>query len=461
MNILAGKKKFNLDTILLGIIFFSVFGAVLFYYSINFSSLIITLLLVIYVNVKRAEGLPAPIDLYLLAALVIIISLFVVIRLRIPAYGIPAISFIMLITLLFNHLEVSFFFSLFIAFLGASIQGANFNVAASLFTSSLVAAMLSYRVRRRSQLLRAGLLAGFFQFLVTIIIEKQEVFLIFTHADFAFLKLCLLNGTLAYIAVFLFLPVGEYVFRTITDISLLELSDFNRPLIRRLILEAPGTYQHSLVVANLSEAAAEAIGANPLLARVGAYYHDIGKCFKPEYFIENQISYRDVHKDLKPSISKLIIVNHVKEGLELAKKHRLNPRIIDFVSQHHGRSLVYYFYQKALELEAETEPKEEEYRYPGPKPQSKETAIVAIADTVEALSRLLDEPTPARIEEMVREAVKKKFMEGELDESELALKDLDKITQSFTRILNATFHTRIYYPKDEHRNHKQAKDKEG
>jgi hypothetical protein len=183
---------------------------------------------------------------------------------------------------------------------------------------------------------------------------------------------------------------------------------------------------------------------------VGAYYHDIGKMLKPEYFVENLVNYKDIHKKLKPSMSKLIIFNHVKDGLDLAAKYRINPKIADFITQHHGRTLVYYFYHRAKELEPEGK-HEEEYRYPGPKPQNKETAIVALADTIEALSRTLEEPTPSRIEEMVREVVKKRFMEGELDECNLTLKDLEKITQSFIRILNAVFHARINYPKDDSR----------
>jgi hypothetical protein len=215
-----------------------------------------------------------------------------------------------------------------------------------------------------------------------------------------------------------------------------------------MILEAPGTYQHSLVVANLAETAAETINANSLLARVGAYYHDIGKIDKPQYFVENQIPYRDMHKKLKPSISKMIIINHVKKGIELAKKYRLNPRIIDFIQQHHGKSLVYFFYRRAQEIEPNTDDKEE-YRYPGPKPQTKEVALVSLADAVEAFSRTVEEPTPSRIEEMVREVVKRKFISGELDESDLTLKDLENITKSFVRILNAIFHTRINYPQDD------------
>ena len=451
MKISIAKKEISFNNLLIGLTFFIVVGVVFFIYSIDFSLLLLALLLFIYVQfLRRLENLPSYLDLAILGAIAVLIPLLTTITFKMPGYAISAIGFVILITLLFDSLEFSFLFSIFISLLGASIDGGNFNLGISLFAGSLAAAMLSYRVRRRSQVIRAGLLAGIIQFGVAFIMEREQSFFVLSVPDFNLLKVCLLNGFLSGVIVSGFLPVFEHIFKVVTNISLLELSDFNRPVLRKLILEAPGTYQHSLVVANLSEAAAESIGANSLLARVGSYYHDIGKMIKPEYFVENLVSYKDVHKKLKPSMSKLIIVNHVKEGIELAKKHHLNPRIIDFIPEHHGRSLVYYFYRRAKELEPEGK-HEEEYRYPGPKAQSKETAIVGLADTVEALSRTLEEPTPARIEEMVREVVKKRFMEGELDESTLTLKDLEKITQSFIRILNAIFHTRVNYPKDESR----------
>jgi len=353
-----------------------------------------------------------------------------------------------LVTLLFDNLEFSFLFSLFFFSLGASIEGGNLTVGTSLFVGSLSAALFSYRVRRRFEVIKAGIIAGFIQFAVAFIIEKvKNTGFAEFRPDVNLLTICVLNGIAASI-VLTILPIFEYIFRVVTNISLLELSDLNHPLLRRLILEAPGTYQHSLVVANLSEAAAESIGANSLLARAGAYYHDVGKMIKPNYFAENIVGFKDIHKDLKPSMSKLIITNHVKDGVDLAKKYHVNPRIINFISEHHGKTLVYYFYQRAKELEPEKE-HEEDYRYPGPRPQSKEIAIVSLADTIEALSRTLDEPTPSRIEEMVRDVVRKRFMEGELDESNLTLKDLEKITQKFTHVLNALFHTRINYPKDD------------
>lgn len=460
MKISIAKKHIDLNNLLVSLLFFIIVGIVFFIYSIDFSLLIFAFILFSYAKIfRKIESLPSPLDLSILGAIAILIPLLTIVTFKASGYLIPAVGFVVLVTLLFNNLELSLLFSLFISFLAASIDGGNFNLGLSLFAATLTGAMFSFRIRRRSQVIKAVLLAAVVQCLIAFIMERAQSFFILSTLDLSLLKICLLNALLSSAIVLTLLPIFEYVFRVVTNISLLELSDFNNPLLRRLILEAPGTYQHSLVVANLSEAASEAIGANPLLARVGAYYHDIGKIIKPDYFVENLVNYRDVHKNLKPSMSKLIIFNHVKEGIELAKKYRLNQKIIDFISQHHGRSLVYYFYQRAKELEPEVR-HEEEYRYPGPRPQSKETAIVSLADTIEALSRTLEEPTPSRIEEMVRDIVKKRFMEGELDECNLTLKDLEKITQSFIRILNAIFHTRVNYPKDENRNSKSAKSKE-
>ncbi|MBU1122282.1 MAG: HDIG domain-containing metalloprotein [Candidatus Omnitrophota bacterium] len=449
MDISIANRKVNLNSLLIGIVFFFSVGVVFFIYSVDFSPLIMISLLLIYAKfLRKIEKLPSYLDLSILSVTAVVVSIVTTATFKLSGYGIPVIGFIILITLLFDDLELSLLFAIFFSFLGASVDGGNFNVGVSLFSGSLAAAIFSFRVRRRFQIIRAGLLAGSIQFFVAFIIERDLNFFFLSTMDLSLLKVCFINGALSAGIALTFLPIFEYVFKVVTSVSLLELSDFNHPLLRRLILEAPGTYQHSLVVANLSEAAAESIGSNSLLVRVGAYYHDIGKMIKPNYFVENLVGYKDVHKDLKPSMSKLIIVNHVKDGVELAKKYRLNPRIIDFITQHHGRTLVYYFYHRAKELEPETE-HEEEYRYSGPRAQSKEAAIVGLADTIEAQSRTLEEPTPSRIEEMVRDVVRKRFMEGELDESNLTLKELEKITQSFIRVLNAIFHTRINYPKEE------------
>ncbi len=444
------KKEHNLSSILATILFFLVTGFFFVLYSIDLSSLILIVLLAIYLKrFYRHKKLPSLLDLFILIALAILIVVLTVVTFKLSPYSVSAIGFAILITLLFDDLHLSMLFSLVISILAGSTQKGDFGltVVISLFCSSLVASMISYRSRTRFMIIRAGFFAGLLQFFVAFIGERQEALSFFALPDVELFKVCVVNGIVSSIIVIGILPVFEYIFRVVTNISLLELSDFNHPILKRMILEAPGTYQHSLVVANLAESAAEAIGANPLLARVGAYYHDIGKINRANYFAENQIPYRDVHKDLKPSISKLIIINHIKEGVELAKKYHLNTNIIDFITQHHGKSLVYYFYHRAKELKPESED-EEEYRYPGPKPQSKEIAIVSLADTIEALSRTLEEPTPSRVEEMVRDVVRKRFIEGELDESELTLKDLEKITKSFTRILNAIFHTRVNYPQN-------------
>jgi hypothetical protein len=448
MNISLIKAKIDIKNALIGGILFLAAAFIFYLYSINFSLLALIAVLFIYLNFfRKSADLPSLLDLAILTVIAILVPLVTTIIFKIPGYGIAAIGFIILITLLFENLELSFIFSVLIAFLAADVSDRSFSVALSLLIASIIAALLSYRIRRRFQVIRAGFLAGIVQFVVAYFLEGRNSFLIFSTLDLGLLKICLINGILSPIIVLGILPIFEYIFKVLTNISLLELSDFNHPLMRRLILEAPGTYQHSLVMANLSEAAAEAIGANSLLVRVGAYYHDIGKLVKPQYFIENLVNYKDMHKKLKPSMSKLIIFNHVKEGVELAKKHHINPQIINFIRQHHGKTLVYYFYSRAKEIEPDQK-HEEEYKYPGPKPQSKEIAIVALADSVEAISRTVSEPNPARIEEMVREVVKKRFLEGELDESSLTLKDLEKITQSFIRILNATYHTRIKYPKE-------------
>jgi putative nucleotidyltransferase with HDIG domain len=255
------------------------------------------------------------------------------------------------------------------------------------------------------------------------------------------------NGFISAFFVVATLKLFEHFFNVLTNFSLLEIADSNRPVLKRMALEAPGTWQHSLTVSQLSEAAADAIGANALLTRAGAYYHDIGKIAKSAYFTENQMYTDNKHDKIEPSMSRLVILNHVKEGIELAKKHKLHPIIIDFIPQHHGTSLIYYFYQKAIEGAEEGESvQEENFRYPGPKPQTKETAIVLLADSVEGATRALDEPTPTRIEETVKKIVNNKFIDGQMDECSLTLKEINKISSTFIRILSAMYHARIKYP---------------
>ena len=254
-----------------------------------------------------------------------------------------------------------------------------------------------------------------------------------------------LNGFVATLLAFLLLPLVETVFRLTSDVTLLELSDLNRPLLRRMQLEAPGTYHHSMVVGSLAEAAAEAIGANSLLARVSAYYHDIGKLAKPEYYAENEpAASRSRHEKLTPSMSALVVKSHITEGLEFARKQRLPRAVRDAIPEHHGTMVMAFFYHKALEMDEGA--RREDYSYPGPRPRSKETAILMLADGVEGASRALAEPTPSRIRGLVQRIIDERVRDGQLDDCGLTLQELAKIRESFIPVLTAIFHVRAPYP---------------
>jgi len=245
---------------------------------------------------------------------------------------------------------------------------------------------------------------------------------------------------------FLMLPVVEHVLGLTSDVTLLELSDLNRPLLRRLQLEASGTYHHSMVVGSLAEAAAEAIGANSLLARVSAYYHDIGKLSKPEYYAENELAMRSLHQKLAPSMSALVVKSHIKEGLEMARRERLPHAVQHAIPEHHGTMVMAFFYHKALEQDPAA--RREEYCYPGPRPRSRETAILMLADGVEGASRALAEPTPSRIRGLVTRIIDERVQQGQLDECGLTLQELARVREAFIPVLTAIFHVRAPYPED-------------
>jgi len=262
-----------------------------------------------------------------------------------------------------------------------------------------------------------------------------------------------ISGILSSVLASGLIPVIEVMFNYTTDIKLLELANLNSPLLRELMLKAPGTYHHSVMVGNLVEGAAEAVNANPLLARVAAYYHDIGKVSKPLYFIENQSQDDNRHDKLTPSMSALILISHIKEGVEMAREKHVGQPIIDIIRQHHGTALIKFFYERAKAQSAISGAfvEEQEFRYPGPKPQTREAGIVMLADCVEAASRTLINPTPDRIQGMVQTLINRVFIDGQLDECELTLKNLHEIAKSFNRTLNAIFHHRIDYPEPIHK----------
>jgi len=260
------------------------------------------------------------------------------------------------------------------------------------------------------------------------------------------LALGITSGILSSILTNGSLPFLEHTFRLTSPVRLLELSHPNNVLLKRLLTEAPGTYHHSIIVGNLAEAAADAVGSESLLVRVGAYYHDIGKIKRPYFFIENQMTCDNPHDKIAPSLSTLILTSHVKDGVEMAREHKLPQGIIDIIEQHHGSGLVSFFYHKALESDRPETVTEEEYRYEGPKPQTREAAIVMLADTVEAAVRSLNNRTPGRVEGLVRKIIKDKLNDGQLEESDLTFKDLNLIANSFVRILSGIFHSRVEYP---------------
>jgi cyclic-di-AMP phosphodiesterase PgpH len=335
--------------------------------------------------------------------------------------------------------------------------------------SGFTAVYLTLQVRRRSKLIRAGLGVGVAIWLASLCFGLITInFFPPTDNEWGMIgiqsALALGNGMVTAMIVGGALPLLEHLFQITTDVSWLELSDLNHPLLRRMTIEAPGTYHHSLVVANLAEAAAEAIGANATLCRVCAYFHDAGKLVKPEYFTENMSFERNPHDDLAPTMSALIIISHVKEGVDLALKHKLNQRIIDIIQEHHGTSLVYYFYQRAMQQQEDArvggkimnmreedipEVQEESFRYSGPKPQTKESAIVSLADMVESASRSLEKPTPQKVEQLVQELIEERIADGQLDECDLTLGELKVIADRFQFTLMTMLHSRIAYPKHE------------
>lgn len=260
------------------------------------------------------------------------------------------------------------------------------------------------------------------------------------------------SAILSVILSFGSLPLFEQLLGILTSVRLLELSNPNQPLLRRLLMEAPGTYHHSVVVSNLAESAAEAVGGNGLLARVGAFYHDVGKLRRPFFFVDNQFGAPNPHDRLAPSLSSLIIMSHVKDGVAVAREAGLPPGLLEFIGRHHGTTRIQYFWQKAIDqaaAEEGTPPSEGDFRYPGPKPNSKETAIVMLADTCEAAARALPRPTPQRIEARVRALIRQRLDDGQLDEADLTLRDLDTVATTFTQVLSGVFHSRVAYPDNE------------
>lgn len=352
----------------------------------------------------------------------------------------------MLVRIVLNS-EISLVFAILTAIVTGTLFGNSFAVMVFVFMTSLAGAHWVRHVTERSSLFRAGLHLGMFNFTLVLALHLMTTRPFDLQLAY---KLCFgfVGGLVAAVMVTGIVPLVESIFRYTTNIKLLELANMNNPILRDLMVQAPGTYHHSIIVGNLAEAAAENIGVNPLMVRVAAYYHDIGKIRKPLYFIENIGAQENRHDKLAPSMSSLILMAHVKDGGEMARENRLGQKLSDIIRQHHGTSLMKFFYDRA---KSKADPgveqvNERDYRYPGPKPQTREAALIMLADAIEAASRTLTDPTPARIQGMVQKIINNIFIDGQLDECELTLKDIHNIAKSFNLVLGGIFHYRVDYP---------------
>lgn len=433
--------------------------------------LIFTIYLVVYLFGRRyiKKFAPTKIDLVFMGSLMLVMLVLLRISMFLSSaiygaaiadipraaltYAIPMAAGAMLVRFIINSETAALFAFVLAAFCGIVVPG-NIYITAFVLMSSLVAAFTIAHADKRSSIIQAGVKTGLINAVIVLsvhlinaasVVEPLSLNNIMWYEIAAFV-----NGIGCSVFVLVMAPLSESVFGYTTDIKLLELANLNHPLLRELIIRAPGTYHHSHLVGILAETAAEAVGANPLLARVGAYYHDIGKMKKPQYFTENMPEDASIHDSLSPHMSSLIIGSHIKEGIELGKMYKLPQVIIDMIPQHHGTKKISFFYQKAKDSidPALQKIEEKDFKYPGPKPQTREAAILMLADGSEAAVRSLKDKNPTRIQQVVESIIDKSFTEGQLNECELTLKDLNNIAKAFTRILSSIYHQRVEYPKE-------------
>ncbi len=375
--------------------------------------------------------------------------------LRTPALQDPShfylyapVAFGAILVILLVGIDLALLFSLVFAVFAGLLTG-DFAIFVYTLAGSLAGIYALGQYRERSAVVRAGLIVGAVSVLVAFALHLYSgehsfswtVFLIRSAGGLA-------SGLLAAMLASVLLPLLESMFGVTTDIRLLELSNLNSPILRRLAVEAPGTYHHSIIVGTLAESGAEAILSNTLLVRVAAYYHDIGKLKHPEYYVENQTYCGNKHEALSPTMSSLILASHVKDGLAIAQEINLAPKVAEMIPQHHGTRLMTFFYQKAKDAcsDKNVEVKEDDFRYPGPKPQSKEAAILMLADQVEAAARTLQDPTPGQIRSLIKRLVQSTIQDGQFEECDISMKELSQVGQAFERVLTGMYHHRIEYP---------------
>jgi len=366
-------------------------------------------------------------------------------------YAAPVAAGPMLVGLLITYGEIVWLFTAFLSVCLGIMVDYNYSFMFVSLVGGIAAARGVFNCKTRNDVYFAGVRTGLVNALMIAFILTMTKFdqeggvreiLISIPAGF-------IGGIFSALVAMMFIPLLESIFNYTTDVKLLELSNLNHPLLKEMIVKAPGTYHHSMMVGSMVEAAAEEIGANPLLGKVMCYYHDIGKMEHANYFIENQKPGHNPHDHISPFMSKTLLVAHVKDGIEMGTAYKLGKPILDGIIQHHGTTLISYFYNKALDLKKEDDPEisDQDFRYPGPKPQFRESALCMLADSIEAAARSLDEPTPARLQNIVRNIIQRKFSDGQLDECNLTLKDISKVEAAFVRILLGIYHQRIDYPK--------------
>ena len=353
-------------------------------------------------------------------------------------YLTPIAFFIFMFALYFNFYVGVLFTIIFAAVFGIVLNSAG--IFTFLFVSGIVASFSSQTINSRLAFYRPLIYLALANIGAILFID---MYLTEGGINILYLGEGIANSVIVTLCFVLFLPLFERLFDFTTDLTLLELGNLNLPIFKEMAIEAPGTYHHSIIVGNLAEAGARYIGGDPVLARVGAYYHDIGKLKKPEYFIENQIDMRNPHDNLKPQMSALVIISHVKDGIERALRMALPRKVIDIIEQHHGTTMLDMFYRKASEESKDVS--QDSYRYPGPRPKTKETALVMLADSVEASARGERNITVTKLQKIVKESVEKKFNDGQLDECPITRYDLEQIKAAFMPILTGVFHPRVDY----------------
>ncbi|NLY90697.1 MAG: HDIG domain-containing protein [Firmicutes bacterium] len=423
---------------------------VIIFFNLAVFSLLLIAVCLLYIYFFKKEMIKEERHLYLMALVTVVVlavaKAISLLNLEWLAYLVP-LSFAGIVLSFLSEPQLAWVITALLSLMIGLIFDFSLTLTVFYFINGTAAIYLMFNLTQRKEMIRRGLYLTGINFFTVFslgflfgIKRLSSLFLFALIAGFnGILTTALANG---------FLPFFEHLFGLTSPMSLLELANPNLPLLKRLLIEAPGTYHHSILVGNLAEAAADAIGADSLLVRVGAYYHDVGKLRRPYFFVENQITNDNPHEKLAPSLSTLIITSHVRDGVELARSYGVPNCVIDIIEQHHGTDLIRYFYQQASEkVQEERESVEKtDFSYPGPKPQTKEAALVMLADAVEAAARAMGQPSSARLEALVDKILKERLETGQLDETNLTLRDLDKIKDAFLKVLGGIFHHRIKYP---------------